>query len=59
MKNAVGGTKSVIYAPYNTYIEPNEDQSIYKSFLEVLKTYKEIEVHNDICKYGFKVQSEY
>ena len=56
IKNAVGGTKSVIYAPYNTYIEPNEDQSIYKSFLEVQKIYKEIKVDNDICKYGFKVQ---
>ena len=56
IKNAVGGTKSVIYAPYNTYIEPNEDQSIYKSFLEVQKTYKEIQINNDICKYGFKVQ---
>ena len=56
IKNAVGGTKSVIYAPYNTYIEPNEDQSIYKSFIEVQKTYKEIQIHNDICKYGFKVQ---
>ena len=56
MKNAVGGTKSVIYAPYNTYIEPNEDQSIYKSFIEVQKIYKEIKIHNDICKYGFKVQ---
>jgi serine/threonine protein kinase len=56
IKNAVGGTKSVIYAPYNTYIEPNEDQSIYKSFIEVQKVYKEIEIHNDICKYGFKVQ---
>ena len=56
MKNAVGGTKSVIYAPYNTYIEPNEDQSLYKSFLEVEKIYKEIKINNDICKYGFKVQ---
>jgi len=56
IKNAVGGTKSVIYAPYNTYIEPNEDQSIYKSFIEVQRVYKEIEIHNDICKYGFKVQ---
>jgi serine/threonine protein kinase len=56
IKNAIGGTKSVIYAPYNTYIEPNEDQSIYKSFLEVEKIYKEIKINNDICKYGFKVQ---
>ncbi len=56
IKNAVGGTKSVIYAPYNTYIEPNEDQSIYKSFIEVQKIYKEIKINNDICKYGFKVQ---
>ena len=56
IKNAVGGTKSVIYAPYNTYIDPNEDQSIYKSFLEVEKTYEEIKINNNICKYGFKVQ---
>ncbi len=55
-KNANGGTKSVIYAPYNTYIEPNEDQSKYIHFLEVEKTYKEIKIHNNICKYGFKVQ---
>ena len=56
IKNAVGGTKSVIYAPYNTYIEPNEDQSIFKSFIEVQRIYKEIKIDNDICKYGFKVQ---
>ena len=55
-KNAGGGTKSVIYAPYNTYIDPNEDQSKYKSFLEIEKIYKEIKVNNDLCKYGFKVQ---
>jgi len=55
-KNAAGGTKSVIYAPYNTYIEPNEDQSKYKSFLEVEKIYKEIKINNDLIKYGFKVQ---
>ena len=55
-KNAVGGTKSVIYAPYNTYIDPNEDQSKYKSFKEIEKVYEEIEFNNDICKYGFKVQ---
>ena len=55
-KNGAGGTKSVIYAPYNTYIEPNEDQSYYKSFMEIEKIYEEIEVNNDICKYGFKVQ---
>ena len=55
-KNAAGGTKSVIYAPYNTYIEPNEDQSKYKSFLEIEKIYKEIKVNNDLIKYGFKVQ---
>ena len=56
IKKAVGGTKSVIYAPYNTYIDPNEDQSKYKSDLEIKNIYKEIETDNDICKYGFKVQ---
>ena len=56
IKNAIGGTKSVIYAPYNTYIDPNEDQSKYKSFLDIEKTYEEIKVNNDLCKYGFKVQ---
>ena len=56
INNAVGGTKSVIYAPYNTYIEANEDKSKYKSDIEIAKIYKEIKVNNDICKYGFKVQ---
>jgi len=56
LKNAVGGTKSVIYAPYNTYIEPNEDKSKYKSDIEIDSIYKEIEFNNDLCKYGFKVQ---
>ena len=55
-KNQNGGTKSVIYAPYNTYIEPNEDQSKYKHYKEVERIYKEIKIHNNICKYGFKVQ---
>ena len=55
-KNAHGGTKSVIYAPYNTYIDPNENQSKYRSFKEIEKIYEEIKINNDICKYGFKVQ---
>ena len=55
LNNAVGGTKSVIYAPYNTYIDPKEDKSIYKSDLEIENIYKEIKINNDICKYGFKV----
>ena len=55
-KNAVGGTKSVIYAPYNTYIDPNEPQDKYKSFKEIERIYEEIKVDNDLCKYGFRVQ---
>lgn len=58
LKNAVGGTKSVIYAPYNTYIEQNEDKSKYKSDIEIESIYKEIEFNNDLCKYGFKVQQQ-
>ena len=51
----VGNTKSVIFAPYNSYIEESQENN-NKYMLEEEKIYKELEIHNNICKFGFKVQ---
>ena len=57
-----GNTKSLIFAPYNTYIESNpntnedgEQQNVDLHFEEE-EIYKEIKVMNDICKYGWRAQ---
>ena len=60
-----GNTKSIIFAPYNTFIDEfdSEDKNnttkskrlIKKSFSED-EFYKEIEIKNDICKFGLKAQ---
>ena len=62
-KKLGGNTKSVIYAPYNTCVNENEDfpkrtnynQMSYLSKEEAL-LYKELEVKNDICKFGWRVR---
>ena len=55
LKNAVGGTKNVIYSLYNKYIESKEDKSKYKSDLEIDNIYNEIEFNTDLSKYGYKI----
>ena len=55
INNAIGNTKSVIFAPYNSYIESSEEKLKLKSFEEDKKIYKELEVLNDICKFGYRV----
>ena len=57
-----GYTKSLIFAPYNSYIESNpntnedgEQQNVDLHFEEE-EIYKEIKVMNDICKYGWRAQ---
>ena len=62
-----GNTKSLIFAPYNSYIESSEDdednfskpkidKKKLKSYIEEEKIYKELKVRNDICKFGYRVQ---
>ena len=61
----VGNTKSIIFAPYNSYIEVNTEENnennqnnqnkINISF-EVDIDYKEIPIMNDICKFGWRAQ---
>ena len=64
-KYNIGNTKSLIFAPYNSYIENNESEeedsknenSIRnKKSFEEEKVYKELKVLNDICKFGWRVQ---
>ena len=55
-----GNTKSIIFAPYNSYIEitnsqDNNENKININFEEE-EIYKEIKVMNDICKYGWRAQ---
>ena len=53
----IGNTKSLIFAPYNSYIETeeNNDNKIRLNFEED-EIYKEIKIMNDICKYGWRAQ---
>ena len=64
-----GNTKSIIFAPYNTFIDEfdNKDNNNIKgqkntknknslSLYEENKDYKEIEIQNNICKFGIRVQ---
>ena len=62
-KKLGGNTKSVIYAPYNTCVNENEDfpRRINNNMISYLseeeaKLYKELEVKNDICKFGWRVR---
>ena len=48
-----GNTKSMIFAPYNSYIENENNEAL--SFEED-KDYEELKVLNDICKFGLRVQ---
>ena len=74
-ENKNGNTKSLIFAPYNSYIENSEENkdennennenngekkvtnSInVKTSFEEDAIYKELEVLNDVCKFGWKAQ---
>ena len=54
-----GNTKSLIFAPYNSYIEnnniDNNDNKITVTFEEDI-IYKELEVMNEACKFGWRAQ---
>ena len=61
-----GNTKSVIFAPYNSYIESNDEENKEGEELKVKKKkkrepfeeeiiYQELEIRNDICKFGYRV----
>ena len=52
-----GNTKSLIFAPYNSYID-NENASNMKSYLEEQAIYKELEIMNDVCKFGRRAHQE-
>jgi serine/threonine protein kinase len=45
-------TKSIIFAPYNSYIEESSTNMKF----EEDKIYEELEILNDVCKFGWKVQ---
>ena len=53
--NIAGDTKSLIFAPYNSYIEES-NAHINHLNEEEEKIYKELKIQNNICKFGFKVQ---
>ena len=63
-KKLSGNTKSVIYAPYNTCVNENEEflrtkrGKVDKSYLskEEAMLYNELEIKNDICKFGWRVR---
>ena len=62
-----GNTKSIIFAPYNTFIDEFDvdnnktnnnktPKNKKKISFEEDKIYKEIQIQNDICKFGIKAQ---
>ena len=59
-----GYTKSIIFAPYNSYIESNtntNEDNLEKKInidlhFEEEEIYNEIKVMNDICKFGWRAQ---
>ena len=56
-----GNTKSIIFAPYNTFIDEfdtdkNKTKKSTKKIFEEEKVYKEIEIENDICRFGMNAQ---
>ena len=64
-----GNTKSLIFAPYNSYIESNDEEEDnndknkknnkskkIKKVFEEDKIYEELKIRNDICKFGYRVQ---
>ena len=54
-----GNTKSIIFAPYNTFIDEfdTDDKKPKKEkVFEEEKDYKELKIENDICRYGIKAQ---
>ena len=48
---SIGQTKSLIYAPYNSYLDP-EKPVYYESYKIEDEIYKELEINNEICKFG-------
>jgi len=59
-----GNTKSLIFAPYNSYIESNDEEENDKSKKDKKKNtkvfeediiYQELKIRNDICKFGYRV----
>ena len=55
-KKTNGNTKSIIFAPYNSYIETEENNNKIKVTFEEDEIYKEIKIMNDICKFGWRAQ---
>ena len=55
-----GNTKSLIFAPYNSYIENNNNENngsnISVNSFEEESIYKELKIMNDICKFGWRAQ---
>ena len=55
-----GYTKSIIFAPYNSYIELTNSEDGNENKININfeedEIYKEIKVMNDICKYGWRAQ---
>ena len=59
-----GNTKSLIFAPYNSYIESNDEEENDKNKKDKKKNtkvfeediiYQELKIRNDICKFGYRV----
>ena len=48
-----GNTKSIIFSPFNSYIDDNNKN---KSETEIQELYEELKIENNICKYALAAQ---
>ena len=63
-KKKSGETKSVIYAPYNTCVEDSKEENHNHNSENIMSylskeekaLYNELEIKNDICKFGWRVK---
>jgi len=53
-----GNTKSIIFSPFNSYIEESDSIEENSSELEIQKLYEKLKIENNICKYALIAQQD-
>ena len=53
-----GNTKSIIFSPFNSYIEESDSIEENSSELEIQKLYEKLKIENNICKYYLNAQQD-
>ena len=53
-----GNTKSIIFSPFNSYIEDSDSMEENPDELEIQKLYENLRIENNICKYALIAQQD-